>query len=102
VPHFEKMLYDNAQLLSLYSAAQLVEPRPLWKRVVEETVEYVRREMTAPNGGFYASQDADSEGEEGKFFVWRPEELDAALTQVESAAFKQRYGVKPGGNFEDG
>ncbi|WP_375761459.1 thioredoxin domain-containing protein [Corallococcus exercitus] len=103
VPHFEKMLYDNAQLLHLYSEAEQVESRPLWRKVVEETVEYVRREMTDPAGGFYATQDADSEGEEGKFFVWRPEEVRAALAVGQQAdTVLRHFGIKPGGNFEHG
>ncbi|AKQ64030.1 Thymidylate kinase [Myxococcus hansupus] len=102
VPHFEKMLYDNAQLLHLYAQAQQVEPRPLWRKVVEETVEYVRREMTDAGGGFYAAQDADSEGEEGKFFVWKPEEVRAALPEAQAELVLRHFGIKPGGNFEHG
>ncbi|HLL54847.1 MAG TPA: thioredoxin domain-containing protein, partial [Myxococcaceae bacterium] len=100
VPHFEKMLYDNAQLLHLYSEAYQLERRPLWKKVVEETVAYVRREMTSPQGGFYATQDADSEGEEGKFFVWKPAELDALLTPEQAELVKLHFGVTEEGNFE--
>jgi uncharacterized protein YyaL (SSP411 family) len=99
VPHFEKMLYDNAQLLHLYSEAQQVEPRPLWRKVVEETVEYVRREMTAARGGFYAAQDADSEGEEGKFFVWRPDEV-SALPPEQAQLLLRHFRITPQGNFE--
>jgi hypothetical protein len=99
VPHFEKMLYDNAQLLHLYSEAQQVEPRPLWRKVVEETVEYVRREMTDARGGFYAAQDADSEGEEGKFFVWKPDEL-AALPPEQAQLLMRHFRITPHGNFE--
>ncbi|AEI65202.1 thioredoxin domain-containing protein [Corallococcus macrosporus] len=102
VPHFEKMLYDNAQLLHLYAQAQQVEPRPLWRKVVEETVAYVRREMTDAGGGFYAAQDADSEGEEGKFFVWRPEEVRAALPEAQAELVLRHFGIKPEGNFEHG
>ncbi|QSQ23574.1 thioredoxin domain-containing protein [Pyxidicoccus parkwayensis] len=102
VPHFEKMLYDNAQLLHLYAQAQQVEPRPLWRKVVEETVEYVRREMTDAGGAFYAAQDADSEGEEGKFFVWRPEQLQAALPESQSELVLRHFRVTPPGNFEHG
>ena len=102
VPHFEKMLYDNAQLLHLYSEAQQIEPRPLWKSVVEQTVAYVQREMTSPEGLFYAAQDADSEGEEGKFFVWTAGELDQLLPSDSAAAVKAHFGVLPQGNFEHG
>ncbi|MBZ4421005.1 thioredoxin domain-containing protein [Myxococcus sp. RHSTA-1-4] len=102
VPHFEKMLYDNAQLLHLYAQAQQVEPRPLWRKVVEETVEYVRREMTDAGGAFYAAQDADSEGEEGKFFVWRPEEIQAVLPGPRAELLMRHFRVTPQGNFEHG
>ncbi len=102
VPHFEKMLYDNAQLLHLYAEAQQVEPRPLWRKVVEETVEYVRREMTDAGGAFYAAQDADSEGEEGKFFVWRPEQIQAALPPARAELVLRHFRVTPPGNFEHG
>ncbi len=100
VPHFEKMLYDNAQLIHLYSEAMQLAPRPLWQKVVEETVAYVAREMTSPDGAFYAAQDADSEGEEGKFFVWRPEELDALLSSADAELVKAHFGVTAEGNFE--
>ncbi|MDT8414760.1 MAG: thioredoxin domain-containing protein [Flavobacteriaceae bacterium] len=79
VPHFEKMLYDNAQLVSLYANAYLQKPNPQYKRVVYETLSFIEREMTNPKGGFYASFDADSEGEEGKFYVWTKDELQALL-----------------------
>ncbi len=102
VPHFEKMLYDNAQLLHLYAEAEQVEPRPLWRKVVEETVEYVRREMTDAGGGFYAAQDADSEGEEGKFFVWRPDEVKAALTREQAELIERHFRITLQGNFEHG
>ncbi|NTX15861.1 thioredoxin domain-containing protein [Myxococcus sp. CA056] len=102
VPHFEKMLYDNAQLVHLYAEAQQVEPRPLWRKVVEETVEYVRREMTDAGGAFYAAQDADSEGEEGKFFVWRPEELQAVLPPARAELVTRHFRVTSQGNFEHG
>ncbi|GMU59709.1 MAG: hypothetical protein AMXMBFR34_14720 [Myxococcaceae bacterium] len=102
VPHFEKMLYDNAQLLHLYAEAFQLAPRPLWRTTVEETVAYVAREMTHDGGAFYAAQDADSEGEEGKYFVWRPEELEAALGAEEAKLLAAHFGVVPGGNFEHG
>jgi uncharacterized protein YyaL (SSP411 family) len=102
VPHFEKMLYDNAQLIHLYSEAFQVRPRPLWQKVVEETVAYVRREMTSPEGCFFSAQDADSEGEEGKFFVWTDAEVKAALPAPEAAAVVRHFGMTPQGNFEGG
>jgi uncharacterized protein YyaL (SSP411 family) len=102
VPHFEKMLYDNAQLLHLYAEAWQVEPRPRWKTTVEETVAFLAREMTHEGGAFFAAQDADSEGEEGKYFVWRPSELEAALGPEDARLVAAHFGVKDGGNFEHG
>jgi uncharacterized protein YyaL (SSP411 family) len=87
VPHFEKMLYDNALLARLYLHAYLITQRPLYKRVTQETLDYVLREMTDPQGGFYSAQDADSEGEEGKFFVWEPGDIRAALGTEEGNLF---------------
>jgi len=99
VPHFEKMLYDNALLarlgVHLWQATQDVAVR----RVTEETLDWVRREMTAPAGGFYSTLDADSEGHEGRFYVWTESELDAALGP-DSALVKAYYNVTPQGNFE--
>jgi uncharacterized protein len=102
VPHFEKMLYDTAQLIHLYAEAQLIAPRPLWKETVERSIAWLEREMTSPEGAFYAAQDADSEGEEGLFFVWRTENFDALLSPADAALLKSHYGVVPGGNFEHG
>ncbi|ATB42841.1 thymidylate kinase [Cystobacter fuscus] len=102
VPHFEKMLYDNAQLLHLYAEAQQVEPRPLWRKVVEETAEYVRREMTDARGGFYATQDADTEGEEGRFFVWLPEQVREVLPPELAELALRHFRVTALGNFEHG
>ncbi len=102
VPHFEKMLYDNAQLLRTYLHAWLITPRPLFRTVVEETLDYVLREMTAPEGGFYSTQDADSEGVEGKYFVWTVDEVDALLDAESAAVFKRYYGMSQRGNFEGG
>ena len=99
VPHFEKMLYDNAQLASLYLHAWLAFGDPECRRVCEETLDYILREMTDPAGGFYSAQDADSEGHEGKFFVWTRDEMRAALG--EGAADAMAYwGVDRGTNFE--
>ena len=100
VPHFEKMLYDNAQLLRTYLHAWQVTSRPLYRRVLDETIDYVLREMTAPAGGFYSTQDADSEGHEGKFFVWTPQEIEAILDPHTAAIFETYYGVSDRGNFE--
>ena len=99
VPHFEKMLYDNALLVLLGTHLwQATGDAEVW-RVVEETIEWVRREMTSPEGGFYSSLDADSEGYEGKFYIWTPEELDSLLGD-EADLVKSYYGVTRGGNFE--
>jgi uncharacterized protein len=100
VPHFEKMLYDNALLSRLYLHAYLVTGNPFYERIVEETLDYVVREMVSPEGGFYSTQDADSEGEEGKFFVWTPAEIEAALPAEEAGLFMLYYDVTQDGNFE--
>ncbi|MCB0153616.1 MAG: thioredoxin domain-containing protein, partial [Anaerolineae bacterium] len=100
VPHFEKMLYDNALLARLYLHAYQITGNPFYRRIVEETLDYVVREMTDPAGGFYSTQDADSEGEEGKFFVWTPEEIHTILGQEEGTIFCQVYDVRRSGNFE--
>ena len=101
VPHFEKMLYDNAQLLRTYAQAHMITREPLFKSVVEETADYLLREMLHPEGGFYSTQDADSEGEEGKFFVWTPEEVTRLLGEEDSEIFCRIYDVSDEGNFED-
>ncbi len=100
VPHFEKMLYDNAQLLRTYLHAWQITGRPLFRRVVEQTIDYVLREMTSPAGGFFSTQDADSEGHEGKFFVWTPQEIETLLDAQTAAIVEAHYGVTQGGNFE--
>ena len=99
VPHFEKMLYDNAQLASLYLHAWQAFGDPECRRVCEETLDYVLREMTDPAGGFYSAQDADSEGHEGKFFVWTPDEIRQVLGPDADAAMAY-WGVDRGPNFE--
>jgi uncharacterized protein YyaL (SSP411 family) len=101
VPHFEKMLYDNAQLASLYLHGWLATGDAEYRRVAEETLDYVLREMTHPAGGFFSAQDADSEGVEGKFFVWSPEEIRAILGDPDLARVALAYwGVDDGANFE--
>ncbi|MDG0865702.1 thioredoxin domain-containing protein [Candidatus Lucifugimonas marina] len=100
VPHFEKMLYDNAQLVSLYLHAYQATKKPLYRRIVEETLEYVTREMTHAAGGFYSASDADSEGVEGKFFVWTPAEIDEVLEPSDAELAKAYWGVSEEGNFE--
>ncbi|HEV2107566.1 MAG TPA: thioredoxin domain-containing protein [Thermomicrobiales bacterium] len=100
VPHFEKMLYDNAQLASVYLTASLAFAEPRYANVARRTLDYVAREMTSPEGGFYSAQDADSEGEEGKFYVWTPEEIDAVLGSERGALLRAYFAVQPGGNFE--
>ena len=99
VPHFEKMLYDNALLARLYLHAWQVTGKPLYRRITEETLDYVLREMTDPAGGFYSAQDADSEGVEGKFFVWTPDELRPLLGAAADLVMGY-YGVTERGNFE--
>ena len=100
VPHFEKMLYDNAQLISLYIHAYQATKKPLFKRVIEETLEYVTKEMTHAAGGFYSASDADSEGVEGKFFVWTSDEIDSALDSSDAELAKAYWGISEEGNFE--
>jgi len=101
VPHFEKMLYDNAQLALIYLHTWQVTGEPAFRRVVEETLEFVRREMTHPDGGFYSSLDADSEGEEGKYYIWRMDEIRASISDpTEFEFFKAAYGLMEHGNWE--
>jgi hypothetical protein len=103
VPHFEKMLYDNALLLHLYIDAWRSLGDPLYERTVRQIAEYVAREMTSPAGAFYATQDADSEGQEGKYFVWTGAEVDTACAGDGEAArvAKLAFGVTEDGNFEE-
>ncbi|MEK6779622.1 MAG: thioredoxin domain-containing protein [Candidatus Deferrimicrobiota bacterium] len=99
IPHFEKMLYDNAQLARTYLHAWQITGNGLYRGIAERTLDYVLREMTHPAGGFFSSQDADSEGREGRFYVWSIEEVRAALGH-DGMLFADAYGMSPGGNFE--
>jgi uncharacterized protein YyaL (SSP411 family) len=101
VPHFEKMLYDNALLSRHYLHVYQATGEPFFRRVVEETLGYVAREMLDESGAFYSTQDADSEGVEGKFFVWDKEEVESLLGPEDARLFCAFYGVTAGGNFED-
>jgi uncharacterized protein YyaL (SSP411 family) len=100
VPHFEKMLYDNALLMPAYLEAYQVTGEPHYARVVRETLDYVLREMTQPAGGFYSAQDADSEGEEGKFFVWAKAQIESLLGPADARIFDYCYDVTAEGNWE--
>jgi hypothetical protein len=100
IPHFEKMLYDNGQLLCEYSRAALATGEALFARIAGETADWVLRDMRSPQGGFYSSLDADSEGHEGKFYVWTASEVQTRLTPQEFAAFSHRFGLNRGANFE--
>ena len=101
VPHFEKMLYDNAQLLHLYLDAHLVSGDKKHSDVAHDILRYVLRDMRHKDGGFYSAEDADSEGKEGKFYCWTEAELKALLTETEFALAKRYYGLTEHGNFED-
>ncbi len=100
IPHFEKMLYDNGPLLSLYTEAWLATGNPLYERIVRQTADWVLREMQSPEGGYYSSLDADSEGEEGRFYVWTQQEVQALLSEDEYQVFAPRYGFDQPANFE--
>ena len=99
VPHFEKMLYDNAQLISLYAKAYTIFKDPVYKSIVIETIAFLEREMRHPQGGYYAAMDADSEGEEGKYYVWNIETLNALIGD-DYELFSAYYNIKPGRAWE--
>ncbi len=101
IPHFEKMLYDNGPLLRLYADAWAVTRNPLFARVAEETAAWVMREMQSPEGGYYSSLDADSEHEEGKFYVWTPDEVRSLVSADEYAVLAPHYGLDGPPNFEN-
>lgn len=100
VPHFEKMLYDNAMLPRAYLAALLLTKKPFYQEVVVQVLDYILREMTDTSGAFYSAQDADSEGEEGKFYVWTLNEIQTILGEEDARLFAKMYQVTPDGNWE--
>ncbi len=102
VPHFEKMLYDNAMLARVYLLAHRAFGGPLYARIARETLDYLLAEMTPEGGGFFAAQDADSGGEEGTYYVWNPRSLAEAVGAADAALVAARFGVTEGGNFEHG
>jgi uncharacterized protein YyaL (SSP411 family) len=102
VPHFEKMLYDNALLVPCYLEAFQATGEPFYREVADETLGWVLREMTSPDGPFYSTLDADSEGEEGKFYVWTAAEIEQILCPEDAELFNAVYGVEPEGNWEEG
>ncbi|MCA1847871.1 MAG: thioredoxin domain-containing protein, partial [Actinobacteria bacterium] len=99
VPHFEKMLYDNALLSRLYLEAYQATGDPFYRRIAEETLDYVVRDMTSPEGGFYSAEDADSEGEEGKFYVWTSAEIRGVLDEEDATLAERYWDVTERGNF---
>ena len=100
VPHFEKMLYDNAQLAKIYLKVYQLTEAPQYRRVAEEVFNYIFREMTAPEGGFYSALDAETDAEEGKYYVWTADEIQKVLDKKEASRFNTIYGVDKGANFE--
>ncbi len=102
VPHFEKMLYDNAQLAVAYAEAYAATGNPLYGRITAETLDYLLRDMRSPEGAFYSAEDADSDGREGAFYVWTRDEVLAVLGPEWGERFAEQYGVTPEGNFEHG
>ncbi|HYB67936.1 MAG TPA: thioredoxin domain-containing protein [Candidatus Acidoferrales bacterium] len=99
VPHFEKMLYDQAMLVTAYTEAYQVTGKEDYRQTVHEVITYILRNMTDSNGGFYSAEDADSEGEEGKFYLWTEREIRQALSQDEAELVKKVFGTEEGGNF---
>ncbi|HMB30386.1 MAG TPA: thioredoxin domain-containing protein [Desulfohalobiaceae bacterium] len=101
VPHFEKMLYDQALMILVLSETFLVTQNPIYAEIIKETATYVLSDMTSADGGFFSAEDADSEGEEGKFYMWTEQEIDAVLTSEEAGLAKQVFGTKRDGNYKD-
>jgi hypothetical protein len=102
IPHFEKMLYDNGLLVSLYSHAYQLTKDPLYLDIVNETLNFVRTELTSSEGAFYSSINAESEGEEGRFYVWTYDEIESLLSDTLASKFIETYGIKREGNWEAG
>ena len=102
VPHFEKMLYDQALLTRAYIEAWQITATPVYSKVAREVLDYILRDMTDPAGGFYSAEDADSEGKEGLFYLWRPQQIEAVLGKDSAEVFNAYYGVTEKGNFEEG
>jgi len=100
IPHFEKMLYDNGQLLRVYAHAALATGEPLFNRIASETADWMIRDMQSPEGGYWSALDADSEGHEGKFYVWQPAEVSRLLDADDYAVFAQHFGLDRAANFE--
>jgi uncharacterized protein YyaL (SSP411 family) len=100
IPHFEKMLYDNAQLLGVYAQAAVATGEPLFRRIAAETADWMLRDLRAPAGGFYSTLDADSEGHEGRFYVWTPDAVRDVLEPDEYDVFARRFGLDRDANFE--
>ena len=100
VPHFEKMLYDNALLILAYCKAYAVTKKPLYLEIAEKTAAFILREKISPEGGFYSAQDADSDGEEGKYYLFTPEEILSVLGQTDGALFNRHFDITASGNFE--
>lgn len=100
VPHFEKMLYDQALVSDIYQKAYQLTRKPLYSRIARDILDYVIADLQSPQGGFYSSRDADSEGVEGKFYVWTTDEVQAALGETESTLFCDYYDITPAGNWE--
>jgi hypothetical protein len=101
IPHFEKMLYDNAQLVSLYSEAYQLTKKEFYKNIIIETLEFIQRELTSPDGGFYSALDADSEGEEGKFYVWEKDEIKDII-EPDAEIVLEYFGIDRNAVWEDG
>ncbi len=101
IPHFEKMLYDNGPLLALYAQAGLATGDAMYRRIANETADWILADMQSPNGGFYSTRDADSEGEEGLYYVWTPEEVQALLSGEQYEVFARHFGLDAEANFEE-